>query len=65
MDIDNPLDKHLRLHPRMPEAYRAASTDLAAELNLARLIAETTFKDATTPELTLAVYDRLSAKLGG
>lgn len=63
MKIENPLDKHLAINRQMPDDLRDAVTTLADRLDLAWMAAQSVFEDKATPELALAVYDRLLSEL--
>lgn len=64
MNTDNPLDKHIELYSsRIPTELRDAATETADQMELAGLIAKTVFKDDATPELSVAMYDRMIARL--
>ena len=63
MKTDNPLDKHLAMHNRMPEGLRPAVCDVADVLDLAWLTAQSVFEDKATPELAVMVFDRLVSRL--
>ncbi len=62
MKDDNPLDKHLKV-VQMTEHLRSAVCEVADVMDLARLITESVFEEKATPELTLAVFDRLASRL--
>lgn len=59
MDIDNPLDKHLKAN-RYPASINDPIVFVADTLDVARLIAESVFKEAATPEVAVLVFDRLA-----
>lgn len=63
MKVDNPLDRHLAINKQIPEGLRDAVTEVADHLDLAWMTAQSVFEERATPELALAVFDRISARL--
>jgi len=61
--VENPLDKHLAINKRMPEGLRSAITEVVDHLDLAWMATQSVFEDKATPELALAVFDRLASRL--
>lgn len=59
MKVDNPLDKHLDLHKRLPPGLRDAVTDVADVLDLAWLATQAVFEERATPEQAVVVFERL------
>ncbi|MGS0535334.1 hypothetical protein [Pseudoalteromonas sp. SaAl2] len=64
MKADNPFDKHIAVaQSKMPEHLKNVAIDLVDQMDLAKKITDTVFEDASTPELTIQVYDRLIKEL--
>lgn len=61
MKIDNPLDRHLEFNRSMPEDVRLAAIHVSATLDVAWLAAQSVFEDRATPDLALAIYDRMTS----
>jgi hypothetical protein len=60
MKINNPLDAHLQANEeRIPEDILGAVVDVNDTLNIAWLSAQAVFEEKATPELALAIYDRI------
>jgi hypothetical protein len=64
MDFTDGFDKQLpSLHgTNVPSQIVAAAVYVRDTMNLAKLAAESVFKDKATPELALAIYDRIDAE---
>lgn len=63
IDKENKLDDHLELNKaRLPPGLKQSAEEIADQLDLALLIAQTVFKKDATPELAIQVYDRLIAR---
>lgn len=65
MKIENPLDKHLAINTRMPQHLRSAVCDVADLLDLAWITTQSVFEEQATPELAVAVFDRLVSRVHG
>ncbi len=63
MKVENPLDKHLSVNKNMPSNLRLAICDVADTLDLAWMTTQSVFEDKATPELAIAVFDRLVSRL--
>jgi hypothetical protein len=63
MKVENPLDKHLAVNKAMPGHLHSAICDVADTLDLAWLATQSVFEDKATPELAIAVFDRLVSRL--
>lgn len=63
MKIDNPLDKFLASHQKMPDGLRAAVCDVVDVLDLAWLATQSVYEDKATPEVGVLVFDRLISRL--
>ncbi|WP_277054622.1 hypothetical protein [Pseudoalteromonas marina] len=64
MKADNPFDKHLEaVKSQMPTHLKNVAIDLVDQMDLAKKITDTVFEGASTPELTIQVYDRLIKEL--
>lgn len=60
MKTDNPFDKYLEVNRgRIPENILDAAVYTNDTLNIAWLSAQSIFGDKSTPEIALAIYDRL------
>jgi hypothetical protein len=64
MKAENPLDKKLEVWAdRTPEDVREAAIFVTDTLDLCWASAQTVFEHKATPELTLAIYDRIRARM--
>ncbi len=60
MKADNPFDKKLEIWKnRIPQQVRDASVFVTDTLDLSWAAAQSIFEDKATPEIALAIYDRL------
>lgn len=63
MKEGSPLDQHLALHQKLPGNLRPAVCDVSDVLDLAWLTTQSVFEDKATPEMAVAVFDRLVSRL--
>ena len=63
MKSENPLDLHLARNPRLPHGLRDAVVGVADTLDIAWLATQAVFEDKATPELALAVFDRIQSRI--
>jgi hypothetical protein len=63
---DNPFDKKLEIWKnRVPDSVRDASVFVTDTLDLSWASAQSIFEDKATPELALAIYDRVVERMAG
>jgi hypothetical protein len=64
MKTDNPFDKKLREWDKdVPGDIRDAAVYVTDTLELSWSAAQAVFEEKATPELALAIYDRITAKI--
>jgi hypothetical protein len=64
MKANNPLDEHLKVSQgKIPEDILNATIYVNDTLYIAWLSAQSIFEDKATPEIALAIYDRLLQRL--
>lgn len=63
MKSKNPLDLHLEHNKKIPHKVREAVVDVADTLDIAWLATQAVFEDKATPELALAVFDRIQSRI--
>lgn len=63
MQAVNPFDQHLEVNKRIPADVRDASRLVTDTMDLAWKAAQAVFEDAATPEIALAIYDRIVSRL--
>ena len=64
MKADNPFDKKLETWAaRTPEDVREAAIFVTDTLDLCWASAQTVFEHTATSEITLAIYDRIRARM--
>jgi hypothetical protein len=64
MKVDNPFDKKLEIWgDRIPSNIRDASALVTDILELSWASAQAVFEEKATPELALAIYDRVVEKI--
>lgn len=62
MKDTNPLDKHLAI-AKYPNHITDAVVFVADTMDIAWLAAQSVFEDKATPELAVAIFDRIAARI--
>lgn len=60
--MDNPFDKHLEIN-KFSADVRESAVFVTDTLNIAWLSAQSVFEDTATPEIAIAIYDRIAARI--
>ena len=63
MKSKNPLDLHMERNKKIPYKVREAVLDIADTLDIAWLATQAVFEDKATPEMALAVFDRIQFRI--
>ena len=64
MNIDNPFDEKLKIWgDRIPNEIRDASVFVTDTMELCRASAESIFEEKATPEIAIAIYDRINQRI--
>ena len=62
MKADNPLDKHLTIN-RYPSHINDPAVFVADTLDIAWIAAQSVFEDKATPEVAIAIFDRIVSRM--
>lgn len=62
MKIDNPLDKHLKIN-RYPSYINDPVVWVADTMDIAWIAAQAVFEDKATPEIAVAIFDRIVSRM--
>lgn len=63
MKTDNPFDRHLEAAKGMPSAVRDAAIFVTDTLDASWKAAQAVFEDKASPEVALAIFDRVVARM--
>lgn len=62
MKSDNPLDKHLKIN-KFPNHITDPVVFVSGTLDIAWIAAQSIFEDKATPDVALAIFDRVVARM--